>query len=939
MKDDASISLLPLSRRAANALQRTGVHTWGQLRLMTREELINIRNIGEGTLSEILECIDSHQAADDAALGPAIADMERLSARAYNLLSFAGYSYVSEIAGKSMEELLEIPRMDEICAREIMDCCSAFKGACPGPAGRDAADGDGRPSLLDMLRAPQYHDAIVEYARANDAPVDSIVSSNRARLALARAGCLKVSDLLGLCGQDISNLPGLGAKSIEHIVECQRLYLEKHATGINAYLRGYRSAAYSDGDLRSMILELYTSQPFRGLSFADISESLAPAVQVRPEKLKQIIGSLLAGKELEYVDFRCHRVYPRCMDFLSSCSSMSEDNRAILMKRLQGMKLEAIAREHGITRERVRQKVNSAFGKLRALLLQEKGVSYFDEDYYKYLYETYEIDKSDAVEWLGFTEATCSFLELMDIKPGKKPLEEAVDDQEHLDAGLRIRIRNYLNRDKLYVDGTWVELKRREIERLVVRKFCRENTTFSEYYELYNDFLRSENVPYDEELYYTPAVIRSRKNRISEADFLLWKLNETFRYYDIAGRDFTELLDALNLDAYEDTELSTEKLMTGYPELMAKYDIRDRYELHNLLRKLVPAGSMHDFRCERMPIIRFGSFDRRAAIWEVIKTSSPISQEALLKSLKEEFGYDEATAMGSYLAPFQNCLYQGVYRVDQKKMPPERLEQLRLSLTNELYSIDEVKSIFAAMFPDADPEEVNGLNLKTAGMTVLSQYVLTGGGTLDACFEKMLTDEDITDVSPYRRKYGHVQAFLAKFLELRRELEIIEFEPNKMINVRKLGQAGVTKADLRKFCTSAAGRVAAGEFFNAASLRRDGHDDPLYDLGFDDLFYNNLLAADSRFSSGRVFGCIVLRKGTESFTTGSFLSELIRSHGSIDLIDLADELKGRFGIFTGAPMEIVYKLYDSNVYYDSILGRLYADFELYCRELEGMGDG
>ena len=53
------------------------------------------------------------------------------------------------------------------------------------------------------------------------------------------------------------------------------------------------------------------------------------------------------------------------------------------------------------------------------------------------------------------------------------------------------------------------------------------------------------------------------------------------------GRDYEELLETLKLNAYQNVELSTLKFMETYPEVMKKYDIRDQYELHNLLRKIV----------------------------------------------------------------------------------------------------------------------------------------------------------------------------------------------------------------------------------------------------------------------------------------------------------------------------------------------------------------
>ena len=101
----------------------------------------------------------------------------------------------------------------------------------------------------------------------------------------------------------------------------------------------------------------------------------------------------------------------------------------------------------------------------------------------------------------------------------------------------------------------------------------------------YNEFLEQEEIPFDENIYYTEPVYRTRKNHLSDARYLLWKQNEQIRYYDMDGRDFTELLNALNLESYENIELSTMKFVEDYPEILAKYDIRDQYELHNTLQR------------------------------------------------------------------------------------------------------------------------------------------------------------------------------------------------------------------------------------------------------------------------------------------------------------------------------------------------------------------
>ncbi len=91
----------------------------------------------------------------------------------------------------------------------------------------------------------------------------------------------------------------------------------------------------------------------------------------------------------------------------------------------------------------------------------------------------------------------------------------------------------------------------------------------------------------DERLQLTESAKASRSNRLAESNRILWKQNRCLRYYDIDGSDFTELLETLNLGQYENIELSTRKFLIDYPELMKRYDLRDEYEIHNLLKRFM----------------------------------------------------------------------------------------------------------------------------------------------------------------------------------------------------------------------------------------------------------------------------------------------------------------------------------------------------------------
>ena len=429
-------------------------------------------------------------------------------------------------------------------------------------------------------------------------------------------------------------------------------------------------------------------------------------------------------------------------------------------------------------------------------------------------------------------------------------------------------------------------------------------------------------------------VIRTRKNRLSEVRFLLWKQNEQIRYYDIDGQDFTELLDTLNLDAYENIEYSTWKFMQDYPKIMEKYDIRDQYELHNLLRKIVPDGAYHDFHCGRMPMVRFGTFDRDGALLNLLIDSAPISQADFAELVHQEYGYDAATVMGTYLQPLAAFYHQGMYTIDQKAMLADNQKALLTELTEDFYYIDEIRKIYARVIPGADLEEINPYNLKLMGFSVLTRYVYRNHSSLDAYFRDLLTRQDVTDITPYRNRFAYVAAFSGTLMNMKNDLEVLEFEPNQIITFRKLAAAGITREELKSFCDEVANFVAAETYFSVQSIKKDGFESELFELGFSDWFYASLLTSDERFSDTKAFGNILLYKGNKRITIQSFEESLICEHGSIDVYDLMTEMEETYGCRIPDRLDLVYKLGGTNVYYDKYMDRLYANSEILNRELD-----
>lgn len=964
------IDRLNLSTRSYNILRRNGISTIAELALLSEEDIFSIKNLGQKSAQEILNKLndfllgkDEGSAkkceAENTEIQPLCnlsdeikteirndldmrniktADLTVLPPRVYNRLMINGYFDMSQIAFMDTDSIMSIPGIDKDAAELIEKSCREYlendEEICriiereKSLSERKKAEND----LMIMRTEQKYKSSFHSFCAANDWNIKELDIPPRAKNILMKNGYRKLSEIITLSENDLLNIKGWTTDSISKVMKAISDYLNKRSGRITAFCNGDNTALWDNEILSDMVLRLYENEPFYGYNFNEIVSKLNVPDEVADSRLKRVIGRMITDKKLEYVDYRCYRVYPKLIDHIESTSEIDEKQKNILIKKMNGVTLEAIGNEYGLTRERVRQlllkSIRSIYGECR----RSYGVNVFNEDYYRYFFETYKVEKADLEKWFGITPGTVTYFELTDSKHGKVSLHKALEDME-LSAGMRLKVKKYINRNKIYVDGMYIEKRIADLEEFVIKKYCTDDVSFSDFVNIYNDFLSKMEIPKYEKLYYTDEMMRTRKNRLTDAHFLLWKYNEQMRYYDIDGKDYTELIDVLDLGGYKNIELSTSKFMDMYPEIMVKYDIRDQYELHNLLRKIIPDGKYPELTFGRMPELKFGTFDRTAALIDLLIDNSPISIEDFAELVHKEFGYEQSTAIMTYFQPLAQYYHEGIYSVNFNDIPSDRKVWLKAALTNDFYFISEIRNIYMEMYPDADMEQINPRTLKSMGFVVLSRYAVQNYSSLDAYYEAMFTKEDIVDVSLYKGKHSTIQMFYQKLYNLKCSLDVIEFENDKIINIRRLEAMGITKDDLKAFCGRVYDFAEDNTYFTIQSIRQAGFDDELFELGFGDLFYANLILSDKKISSCKMMGNIILYKGDIKITFRGFVTDIIRQHGSIDIIVLENELRDKYGCEFDR-WDLTFKTKGTEVYYDDILKRFYATEDMYYNELE-----
>ena len=841
-----------------------------------------------------------------------------LSARALHVLQQNGIRTVGEMLQQTEKSLLGLRNAGLKVVHEILEKQKKYR---PQEVKID--------SVFALLQDPKYHSQILEYVRTNDLDFHSQSLSARAMNRLTEMNMTMMSDLVFSTRGSLCKIPGMGINCAEEIVSRIRRYLTEHENRILAVCRGDMNALTSDEAICDQILELYKQERLPGMTAEEIAAEVKLPEFVTGVRIQQAIDDLVRRNELFLQDDRYCRTFDKFTDVLQACPLIDERSRYCLQRKLEGKSMATIGRKCGLSRERIRQLVEKAVSKVAYWHRTVTGKIGFAEDYYKYFCGTYAFDPEIGTTWFEIPDGVYAYLDTIGVKPGKTALLCAAHD-ENLSREFRTKVQAYLTRSQITIDGGVLERKREALEQEVARRFCQDEVTFPEFIRLYNNFISTLNIPHPEELYCTEATAKYRKGMLPKMRFLLWKQNSRLRYYDIDGQDYTELLETLNLDSYENVDLSTQKFMENCPEIMKKYDIRDQYELHNLLRKIIPEGSYHDFRCGRMPIVSFGTFEREKAIREILLEHSPITSGDLGRILHQEYGYDPAVALADYMPPFRKYFFKGMFRMDQKEMSEERMSALKEKLTEDFYYMAEVQEIYSRLFPDADLDELNAYNLKRMGFVVQSGYILQNYPNAEAYCRYLFTNDEVVDLVPIRKRLSQVQAFYAQLALLKAKRIVIETERGKLTQYSKLEKEGLTKKKIQEFCDAVYNFIPDDTFFSIQTLMQDGFKSDIFKLGFTDRCYANILGVDPRFAISQILATPILYKGDRHLNAASFIRSIVEKKEGMTLDELGVVLRSRFGCsYVGRALPLN-RIIGSEIYFDQAHDRLYSNWKTYA---------
>lgn len=982
--DDVSIHLLGFSTRARNAICRWAM-THGKMvdntvmlsavLTLSESDIMDIPHTGKTTWDDILAVCRDYLSAGgnlptpetvkpvaDVLLhgwvcsgtnlvhiktGKVVRDVPisalNLNIRAINGLEKLQIKKISDFIGVSYERLLYVRNLGVGTVSAIGKKLNQYLAShmTDGAMISEEVHGEENPALeLDIPKPPVpvlAEDYVVvngtifrrsDLTQITDAGIEILKLSVRGNNCLRTCNIAKVSQLVGMPFSDFRSIRNLGVATANEIVEKLELYLESHA------MQSHAPAVKIS--LRGRLLAYFEERPFESVTEEALFHRFADEGQA---DILASIGRLIDENELLAESGEYRRVYPSFYDVLDqlaeNANELEQRRIETVRMRSEGKTLEEIGQLRGITRERVRQAESSI---LRKIFDAHNGL--FREDSLAYLFENYAVEKELLDDLTEHNAQTIYYLGKR-YTGGEKSIEEALDDKR-LSVNLRRNIENWLNRDYFFADGEKIRRNRAAVEDFVVRKYCADGCSFDTFCERYNEFLFSTDLADEvmESLLLFDNQKRTRINRLPDSHALLWGQNQHLRYYDVDSMDPTELLETLDLGRFENVEISTRKFMRDYPNLMERYDIRDEYELHNLLRKLDVEKKYPTLRITKMPILRFGTMDREQLVKDMLFELAPISANGFAEVLSEEYGYSIETIRANWFSCISEYCHQGIFSIDYQAMPEDHMSLLKENLTDDFYFFHEIKKIYRMLIPNADISLIFPYNLKRMGFKVYGSYAVQSFDSAEAYFSHLFTCKEIVDASAFHDRLKNVKMYEQVWRSLKDDYTIIEFAPMQYIHIAKLQKMGITREDLHDFCDEVYAFAEPNSYFTMEYLRNHGFEAALDLLGFDTQFYVSVLCEDRRFTNWRFGRNTVFFVADENLSraenryisTKGFIANYLQKTGSVDIDELLTTLEDEFNL-KFERWKIIEECKNSDLYYDQIMEKLYVNYDAYFEEI------
>ncbi|WP_410503347.1 hypothetical protein RIF24_16535 (plasmid) [Exiguobacterium acetylicum] len=547
---------------------------------------------------------------------------------------------------------------------------------------------------------------------------------------------------------------------------------------------------------------------------------------------KEVMRGLRRLEKLKYISISDFEVIKRFRSLDEFMETMEEgQGKLFLKKRLSGMSAADIAKEQGKSRQRISQVLDEVLAKIPVTHIKEAR-------------RTIDIFREYAVDQEFFTEVLLEKKEtfhLLKLKCKKEQTRDGgnkskVDCLNQLLPDQRIR---FLHAESLFEDenGDVVKMTKRNLIKKYFYVHGRDSDSTKNHHVRYLEFL-------DEELHGKKSVIEEYgislhnfENIIAESSYCIHSYDQNVRYFEV-NRIVEERANLEKLFMLPRGIYSTSFVYDMNEFYFRSLDIRDHHELHNVLKHML---DLDFIKIRRIPEFAIGVEDKIKWFIRLIKKLSPITLDAFINHLEQNFGLHGPstrtrllTELPEYVTPERKLIHVSAKPATIHKNFLKRI------LVDDIYIAKDLIDGFPVLKSSGNLY-LNKKMLKSVG------YVLSGGfivrkeiGSGESYYRNLLMKNQYftLDESPLLK----TRSFWKTVSELQSRLDLLQIGKNHYMNISVLEKIGIAKSDLIDFQKIVSRSFSDERYFTVKNIHEQVPH-KILELGFDDIFYERLCRA------------------------------------------------------------------------------------------------
>lgn len=908
-----SVEVLNLSTRPSNCLSRLGITTVAQL-VRALPGLAAQQGVGPGSVAEIGRVLAARAASFSSPLGTRTADELRY------------VSGCTEYVFDALGVLVSLPAQSVSGGRECSEQTHSVEELGLGDAINRRLRVNGISSVEDLLRmSPATLAAVPRLGYGTVGRIRTAVTAFCSRFSLD-AGAW--GDGL-VCEANVARLIEAGGSDLLAVVEgiesaCTKRMYPVHERSLRVLAaefawwklgRGAAPDEVVDGFLRmvasSDALASICKSALEDRCRQALGEDCSSLVSVPAVEPWQGVAAGMTsvdGIRTQY-DAESGMIRFELDDVSEWLDGLQNERDARLVRqRLEGKTLQEIGESEGVTRERVRQVVDTVLAEARPL----------KEELWRGLFEAYDLTFAQFAAITGLGRPSYGYLTLTaeTKKAERAPLVTALDDAEVSDE-IKDVIRNgNILTDSVFDDGELVRANKADIIRhLLLRRENGQAFTLEEIYDSYRAFLANHGLEESGRL--DPTGMRAFGTLIDRMPFVMYAkapADETgerrgIRYYDSGGKDFSPLVTALaRLAVGADIEISAEALMDepSLADALVSLDIRNGYELHQVL--CAWCADIPGVRLGRAPMMTLGTGDRRRQVLELISEIGPADANALAEEYAARYGVRPASFKANYLDGLEQYCHDGLYSYEAAALDEGQLATLRSILipVQSWCPAAMVREKFLSCYPSWAGELITAENMEKVGFSICDGLLVREGFDLRAAFAGMIADAPSFRLGEggFTEDVCSSGIFVSELNKAVRHFEVLEVRKGEYLSVEAFaaGAVPMTPESFSTFVDGVIARMVPGRPYSVKSLRALGLMDELDAVaaaqGLGDFFEESVL------SLGYVGGALkrtsvaftsLFARTAGVFSVSDAIEWYVRRRGSLTVQQIVDILAAEHG--------------------------------------------